>query len=68
MRGVVEGMQRMGGKAKMMYSDEERSLIGSELQDYFKKEGIELHTTRGHPAFAESYIKTFKNMLFKRVR
>ena len=50
LRGVMEGMQRMGGKAKMMYSDEERS-----LQDYCKKEGIELHTTRGHPAFRKVY-------------
>ena len=39
-------------KIKMVYSDEERSLIGSEVQDYFKKEDIELHT-RGHPAFGE---------------
>lgn len=67
LRGVMEGMQRMGGKAKMMYSDEERSLIGSELQDYLEKEGIEIRTTRGHPAFVERYIKTFKDMLFKRV-
>ena len=55
LRGVMEGMQRMGGKAKMMYSDEERSLIGSELQDYCKNKGIELRTTRGHPAFRKVY-------------
>ena len=66
--GIMEGMQKMGDKKpKMIYSDEERSLIGSELQDYFKKEGIKLHTTRGHPAFAERFIRTFKDMLFKRV-
>ena len=37
------------------------------MQDYFKKEGIKLHTARGHPAFAERFIGTFKDMLFKRV-
>ena len=64
----MEGMQKMGDKKpKMVHSDEERSLIGSELQDYFKKEGIKLHTARGHPAFAERFIRTFKDMLFKRV-
>ena len=52
---------------EMVYSDEERSLIGRELQDYFRKEGIKLHTTRGRPAFVERLIKTFKEMLFKRV-
>ena len=65
--GIMEGMQKMGGKPAMVYSDEERSLIGSELQDYFKKEGIKLHTTRGHPAFGERFIRTFIDMLFKRV-
>ena len=26
-----------------------------------------IHTTRGHPAFGERFIRTFKDMLFKRV-
>ena len=28
---------------------------------------IEIHRTRTHPAFAERFMRTFKNMLFKRV-
>ena len=32
-----------------------------------KEEKIELHRTRGHPAFAERGIQTFKDQLFKRV-
>ena len=30
-------------------------------------EKIEIHRTRGHPAFAERFIRTYKDMLFKRV-
>ena len=66
--GIMQGLQKMGDKKiKLVCSDEERSLIGSELQDYFKKEGIILHTTRGHPAFGERFIRTFTDMLFTRV-
>ena len=65
--GIMEGIQKMDKKPKMIYSDEEGSLLGNEIREYFKKEGIELHTTRGHPAFAERFIRTFKDMLFKRV-
>ena len=45
LRGVMEGIQRMGGRARMIYSDEERSPIGSELQGCFKEKPIESHTT-----------------------
>ena len=30
--GIMQGMEKMGGKPAMVYSDEERSLIGCELQ------------------------------------
>ena len=33
----------------------------------FEGENIELYRTRGHPAFAERFIRTYKEMLFKRV-
>ena len=65
--GTMEALQKMGKKPKMVYSDEEGSLMSSEIQEYFKKENIELHTTRGHPAFAERFIRTFEDALFKRV-
>ena len=35
--------------------------------EYLEKEKIEIHRTRGHPAFAERFIRTYKDMLFKRV-
>ena len=65
--GIMEGIKKMGGKAKIIYSDEEGSLFSSTITDYLDEEKIELHTTRGHPAFGERFIKTYKDMLFKRV-
>ena len=51
----------------MIYSDEESSLIGDrvDIRGALKDRGIELH--RGHPNFAERFIRTVKDMLFKRV-
>ena len=67
--GILEGIQKMGGKPDMIYSDEESSLIGDrvDIRGALKDRGIELHTTRGHPNFAERFIRTVKDMLFKRV-
>jgi len=67
--GILEGIQKMGDKPDMIYSDEESSLIGDkvDIRGALKERGIELHTTRGHPNFAERFIRTFKDMLFKRV-
>ena len=67
--GILEGIQKMGDKPDMIYSDEESSLIGDrvDIRGALKNRGIELHTTRGHPNFAERFIRTFKDMLFKRV-
>ena len=65
--GMMEGIQKMGRKPKMIYSDEEGSLNSADIMGYLEKENIEIHKTRGHPAFAERFIRTYKDMLFKRV-
>ena len=65
--GVMEGMQKMKGKPEIIYSDEEGSLYNKAVEDYFKEEGIELYRTRGHPNFAERFVRTYKDMLYKRV-
>ena len=57
----------MGKKPKMIYTDHERAIAGEDFKDYVEGEGITLHRTRGHPAFAERFIRTYKDMLFKRV-
>ena len=65
--GIMEGLQKTGDKPKMFYSDEEGSLYSKTVIEYLEGEKIEIHRTRGHPAFAERFIRTYKDMLFKRV-
>ena len=50
--GIMEGLQKMGDKPKMFYSDEEGSLYSKTVIEYLEGENIEIHRTRGHPAFA----------------
>ena len=65
--GIMEGIQKMGGKPQRFYSDEEGSLTGKVVNEYLEKENIEIHLTRGHPNFAERAVRTVKDKLFKRV-
>ena len=65
--GMMEGIKKHGRKPKLIYSDEEGSLNSEVVLSYLKEEKIELHRTRGHPSFAEAFIKNLKNKLFKRV-
>ena len=65
--GMMEGMNKMGKKPKMIYSDEEGSLNSDVITNYLDEEKIEIHRTRGHPAFAERFIRTFKDKLYKRI-
>ena len=65
--GVMEGLQKMEGKPEMIYSDEEGSLYDKTVEDYFKEEGKEFYRTRGHPNFANRFIRAYKDMLYKRV-
>ena len=57
----------MGDKPQMLCSDEEGSLHSKTIVEYLTGEGIEIHRTRGNPAFAERFIRMYKDMLFKRV-
>ena len=64
---TMEAINKMGSKPKLIYTDDERAIASSEFKQYVEDEGIELYRTRGHPAFAERFIRTFKDKLFKRV-
>ena len=66
-KGTKEAIRKMGGKPKIIYSDDEKAIASGEFQEYVESEGIELYRTRGHPAFAEAFIRTFKSKLFKRI-
>ena len=68
LEATKEALGKMGKKPKMMiYTDDERAIAGEDFKDYVEGEGITLHRTRCHPAFAERFIRTYKDMLFKRV-
>ena len=62
-----EALKKMGKKSKIIYTDDERGIASQEFNDFIEDEGMELYRTRGHPAFAEKMIRTFKDMLLKRV-
>ena len=65
--GTMEGLQKMKAKPKIIYTDDERGIASSDFKEFVDGEDIELYRTRGHPAFAERLIRTFKDKLFKRV-
>ena len=65
--GTMEGLQKMKAKPKIIYTDDERGIASADFKEYVDGENIELYRTRGHPAFAERFIRTFKDKLFKRV-
>ena len=68
---VLEGIKKlipiMGGKPKTIYSDDEGAFISNEIQKYFNDEGIRHLVTRSHAPVAERQIRTFKNMIYKRL-
>ena len=65
--GTMEALNKMKEKPQLIYTDDERAIAGEDFKEYVEGEGIELHRTRNHPAFAERFIRTFKDKLFKRV-
>ena len=65
--GIIEGLNKMGKKPKMVYADMEGSFTSNIIKEYFDKEGIELYLTRGHAPVAERFIRTYKQMLYKRI-
>ena len=68
---VLEGIKKlipiMGGKPKTIYSDDEGAFNSKEIQKYFNDEGIRHLVTRSHAPVAERQIRTFKNMIYKRL-
>ena len=47
----------MGEKPMIIYTDDEKAIASGEFKTYVESEGIELYRTRGHPAFAERFIR-----------
>ena len=65
--GLLEAFNKMGQSPKVLYSDNETSMSSRSLQKYFKDNDILHIATRGSASVAEVSIKTFKNMLYKRI-
>ena len=66
-KATKEAIKKMGEKPQIVYTDDERAIASGEFKNYVESEGIELYRTRGHPAFAERLVRTFKDKLFKRI-
>jgi len=65
--GLLECLEKMGHKPEIIYSDDETSLSTTATQTYFKEHNIKHVITRSHAWFIERFIRTFKDMLYKRI-
>ena len=61
--GMIECVHKMGKKPKIIYTDDEGALSKEAIQE----QKIEHHKTRAHANFSERAVRTFKDMLYKRV-
>ena len=65
--GLLEGFQKMGHKPEVIYADNETSMSSASILKYFKDNNILYIATRSKAAVAERTIRTFKDMLYKRI-
>ena len=65
--GLMEGLQRIRKRPKLLYTDEEGRLDSNDKMNHLEKESIEIHKTPTHPFFAERFVQTHKEMLSKRI-
>ena len=64
---MKEALRRMGGKPKIIFSDDEGTLRGEAFREFIESEGMELHRTRGRANFVERWKRSLKDKLFKRI-
>ena len=65
--GMIEALNKMGGEPQILFTDDEGALNTKSIQDYLNEKGIQHHRTRAHANHSERAIRTFKDMLYKRV-
>lgn len=65
--GAMEAINKMGGKPKLIFTDDEGAIGGNLFKEYVEGENMELHRSRGRPVFVERFNRTLKDMIFKRV-
>ena len=65
--GILECINKMFKKPKLIYTDDEKSFSLPAIKTYFNEQKINHYVTRHHAAFGERFIRTFKNMLYKHI-
>ena len=65
--GMIECLNKMGKKPEIIYTDDEGAMNKEAIQKCLKDGNIEHHRTRAHPNFSERAIRTFKDLLYRRV-
>jgi len=65
--GLIEGLNKFDKKPQIIFSDDKKALSTDAIQKYLKEQNIYHHITRGHANFSERAIRSFKNMLYKRI-
>ena len=65
--GMIECLNKMGKKPKIIYTDDEGAMNKEAIQKYLQEQNKEHHRTRAHPNFSERAIRTFKDLLYRRV-
>jgi hypothetical protein len=64
---LIAGLQKMHGKPKVIYSDNEAAFSSVAMKAYFRDNHIKHIITLGHAPVAERQIRTIKDMIYKRV-
>ena len=65
--GMIECLHKMGKKPKLIYTDDEGAMNKKAIQKYLQEQNIEHYRTRAHANFSERAIRTFKDLLYRRV-
>ena len=65
--GLLEGFVKLGGTPEMIYADNEGSMGSTAMTQFFEEKNIKYIATRGSAPVAERSIRTFKEMLYKRI-
>ena len=60
-------LKQDGKETKIIYTDDEGAMNKEAIQKYLQEQNIEHHRTRAHPNFSERAIRTFKDLLYRRV-
>ena len=58
--------EKMGGKPKIIFGDEEGSLQSKLVNKFLKDENVKYIINRNHARFVERFIRTIKMMIYKR--